>query len=174
MGHQVDPVKSKDSQREIEIFGDAIELPPGERSEFVRNACGNDAGLRDRIETLLSAHPSISGFIPELEVAPIDPDIAEKPGTLIGRYKLLEQIGEGGFGLVYMAEQEEPVRRKVALKIIKLGMDTKQVIARFAAERQALAMMDHPNIAKVLDAGATDTGRPYFGTGAGHSDHPVL
>ncbi len=86
----------------------------------------------------------------------------EGPGTLIGRYKLLQQIGEGGFGVVYMAEQKQPVKRKVALKIIKLGMDTKQVIARFEAERQALAMMDHPNIARVLDAGATDTGRPYF------------
>src|SRR5215831_4839206 len=88
--------------------------------------------------------------------------ISETSGTRIGRYKLLEQIGEGGFGVVWMAEQEEPVHRRVALKIIKLGMDTKQVIARFEAERQALAMMDHPNIARVLDAGATDTGRPYF------------
>jgi serine/threonine protein kinase len=86
----------------------------------------------------------------------------EKPGDRIGRYKLLEQIGEGGCGVVYMAKQEEPVRRRVALKVIKLGMDTKQVIARFEAERQALAMMDHPNIAKVLDAGATDAGRPFF------------
>ena len=88
--------------------------------------------------------------------------ITEKPGDLIGRYKLLQKIGEGGCGVVYMAEQEEPVRRRVALKVIKLGMDTKQVVARFEAERQALAMMDHPNIAKVLDAGATETGRPYF------------
>src|SRR5207245_2280948 len=84
------------------------------------------------------------------------------PGTMIGRYKLLEKVGEGGFGTVYVAEQREPVKRRVALKIIKLGMDTKQVIARFEAERQALALMDHPNIAKVLEAGATDTGRPYF------------
>ena len=88
--------------------------------------------------------------------------LTEKPGDTIGRYKLLQQIGEGGCGVVYMAEQDEPVRRRVALKIIKLGMDTKSVIARFEAERQALAMMDHPNIAKVLDAGATETGRPYF------------
>src|SRR5437667_5147995 len=88
--------------------------------------------------------------------------ISEKPGDRIGRYKLLQQIGEGGCGVVYMADQEEPVRRRVALKVIKLGMDTKQVIARFEAERQALALMDHPNIAKVLDAGATDMGRPYF------------
>src|SRR5882672_4888386 len=83
---------------------------------------------------------------------------AEQPGQIIGRYKLLQQIGEGGFGSVWMAEQKEPVKRRVALKIIKLGMDTKQVIARFEAERQALAMMDHPNIAKVLDAGSTETG----------------
>jgi len=88
--------------------------------------------------------------------------VTQKPGDKIGHYKLLQQIGEGGCGVVYMAEQEEPVRRMVALKVIKLGMDTKQVIARFEAERQALALMDHPNIAKVLEAGATDTGRPYF------------
>src|SRR5206468_655962 len=88
--------------------------------------------------------------------------VAEGPGSRIGRYKLLQPIGEGGMGNVYMAEQEEPVRRRVALKIIKLGMDTKQIVARFEAERQALALMDHPNIARVLDGGATDTGRPYF------------
>ena len=88
--------------------------------------------------------------------------LTEKPGNRIGPYKLLQQIGEGGCGVVYMAEQEQPIRRRVALKVIKLGMDTKAVIARFEAERQALALMDHPNIAKVLDAGATDTGRPYF------------
>src|SRR5207344_2668082 len=88
--------------------------------------------------------------------------VTEKPGDRIGRYKLLQQIGEGGCGVVYMAEQEEPVRRRVALKVIKLGMDTREVIARFQEERQALAMMDHPNIAKVFDAGATDTGRPFF------------
>ena len=101
---------------------------------------------------------------------------AEKPGDNIGRYKLLQKIGEGGCGVVYMAEQEEPVRRRVALKVIKLGMDTKQVIARFEAERQALALMDHPNIAKVLDAGATDTGPALLrhGTGAGHPDHRLL
>ncbi len=86
----------------------------------------------------------------------------EKAGNRIGRYKILQEIGEGGCGVVYMAEQEEPVRRRVALKVIKLGMDTKSVIARFEVERQALALMDHPNIAKVLDAGATETGRPYF------------
>jgi eukaryotic-like serine/threonine-protein kinase len=94
--------------------------------------------------------------------APFLSHLTEKPGDRIGHYKLLQQIGEGGFGVVYMAQQEEPVRRRVALKIVKLGMDTKQVVARFEAERQALALMDHPNIAKILDAGVTDTGRPYF------------
>ena len=98
----------------------------------------------------------------ELSGAEAEVVVTEKPGDRIGRYKLLEKIGEGGCGIVYMAEQTEPIRRRVALKVIKLGMDTKQVIARFEAERQALALMDHPNIAKVLDAGATDTGRPYF------------
>src|SRR4029079_15218675 len=92
----------------------------------------------------------------------LDQPLTERPGTLIGPYKLMEQIGEGGMGLGFVAEQQEPVRRKVALKIIKPGMDTRDVIARFEAERQALAMMDHQNIARVLDAGATETGRPYF------------
>src|SRR5262249_39841809 len=92
----------------------------------------------------------------------LDLPIEETTGTLVGRYKLLQKIGEGGMGVVYMAEQEEPVRRRVALKIIKFGMDTRQVVARFEAERQALAMMDHPNIARVLDGGATESGRPYF------------
>jgi hypothetical protein len=100
---------------------------------------------------------ALSGAEAQVEVT-----VSEKPGDQIGRYKLLEKIGEGGYGVVYMAEQTEPIRRRVALKVIKLGMDTKQVIARFEAERQALALMDHPNIAKVLDAGATETGRPYF------------
>src|SRR5882724_6051920 len=93
---------------------------------------------------------------------PSEASVIEKAGDHIGRYKLLEKIGEGGYGLVYMAEQAEPIRRRVALKLVKLGMDTKQVIARFEAERQALALMDHPNIARVLEAGATDTGRPFF------------
>ena len=107
------------------------------------------------------AHARIRSIDTSKAAAPIVP-LTEKPGDKIGRYKLLQQIGEGGCGVVYMAEQEEPVRRRVALKVIKLGMDTKQVIARFEAERQALAMMDHPNIAKIFDAGATEGGRPYF------------
>jgi serine/threonine protein kinase len=98
-----------------------------------------------------------------------DQNTEEKPGTVIGRYKLRERIGEGGCGVVYVAEQEEPVRRRVALKVIKLGMDSRQVVARFEAERQALAMMDHPNIAKVLDAGATDTGRSAVAERAGRA-----
>ena len=148
------------------IFDAAIELPPERRAAYLREACGDDDALRQRVEALLRAHESAEMFMaspavaPRMETLVVKP--AEQPGDRIGRYKLLQQIGEGGCGVVYMAEQEEPVRRRVALKVIKLGMDTKQVIARFEAERQALALMDHPNIAKVLDAGATDTGRPYF------------
>ena len=124
--------------------------------------------MRAEVEKLLLAHDQAGAFL-EDPVAPpqhstivLPAPLTEKPGDKIGHYKLLQQIGEGGCGVVYMAEQEEPIRRRVALKVIKLGMDTKAVIARFEAERQALALMDHPNIAKVLDAGATDTGRPYF------------
>ena len=135
------------------------------RAAYLDDACGNDASLRKEIEDLFSPR-SGRGELPGIPsagvAATLDQPITERPGTVIGRYKLLEQIGEGGFGVVFMAEQQEPVRRKVALKIIKPGMDTKEVIARFEAERQALAMMDHPNIAKVLDAGATESGRPYF------------
>ena len=148
------------------IFDAAVELPRGMRAAYLQEACGDDEVLRLRVEALLGAHDSAGTFMgrpavsPQRETLPSGP--AEKVGDHIGRYKLLQQIGEGGCGVVYMAEQEEPVRRQVALKVIKLGMDTKQVIARFEAERQALALMDHPNIAKVLDAGATETGRPYF------------
>jgi WD40 repeat protein/serine/threonine protein kinase len=154
------------NKNEEQIYYDALSKPPSWRQAYLKEACGDDAELLARIEALLRAHEQSGDF---LDVPLFDPDVTldtspltEGPGTVIGRYKLLEQIGEGGFGVVYMAEQQEPIRRRVALKIIKLGMDTKQVIARFEAERQALAMMDHPNIAKVLDAGATDTGRPYF------------
>ena len=140
--------------------------PEDRRDAFLDAACAGDADLRQRVELLLAAQSKawqLSGSsCTRRSIATLDQPITEKPGTVIGRYKLLEQIGEGGFGVVFMAEQEEPVRRKVALKIIKPGMDTKEVIARFEAERQALAMMDHPNIAKVLDAGATESGRPYF------------
>ncbi len=128
-----------------------------ERDAFVEGACADDPSLFEKVNALVKAHVEDSF----LEAPAFDPDqtlkdtVVEGPGTRIGRYKLLQQIGEGGMGVVYMAEQTEPVTRKVALKIIKLGMDTKQVVARFEVERQALAMMDHPNIAKVLDAGAT-------------------
>ena len=129
-------------------------------------ACAGDDKLRRRIEALLRQHLESQGVLdapPPGLVATTDlPSIDEQPGTVIGPYKLLQQIGEGGMGVVFMAEQTEPIQRTVALKIIKPGMDTRQVIARFEAERQALAMMDHPNIARVLDAGTTDTGRPYF------------
>ena len=137
-----------------------------ERNAYLRGACAGKEDLQKRVVSLIEAHEAAGAFLIQ-KTAPCRrsdaPSLPEfKPGDWIGRYKLLQQIGEGGCGVVYMAEQEEPVRRRVALKIIKLGMDTKSVIARFEAERQALALMDHPNIAKVHDAGATDTGRPYF------------
>src|SRR5216110_1801414 len=148
--------------REKEIFEQALDITPTEeRLRFLTSACGKDAALLARVQALLLADESGESFLPEQPKAAVVP-ITEKPGDRIGRYKLLQQIGEGGCGAVYMAEQTEPVRRRVALKVIKLGMDTKQVIARFEAERQALALMDHPNIAKVLEAGASEAGRPYF------------
>jgi serine/threonine protein kinase len=152
--------------REQSIFIEALEKEdPAEREAFLDRACAADPALRPRIERLFRRHEQADDVLdapPAWAAATIDQPIAEDPGTRIGPYKLLEQIGEGGMGAVYVAEQSQPVRRRVALKLIKLGMDTKQVIARFEAERQALAMMDYPNIAKVLDAGSTDTGRPYF------------
>src|SRR6266478_714130 len=148
------------------IFDTAIELPPEQRAVCVQEACAGNDALRQRVEALLRAHESAETFMASPAVASRGGTVvvkpAEKPGDRIGRYKLLQQLGEGGCGVVYMAEQEQPVRRMVALKVIKLGMDTKSVIARFEAERQALALMEHPNIAKILDVGATDTGRPYF------------
>ncbi|MHC4104548.1 MAG: serine/threonine protein kinase, partial [Planctomycetota bacterium] len=158
----------KEEPKDIKsIFAEAIEKKTAkERAAFLDKACAGDDDLRSKVEDLLKAHSQAGDFLEELAIGPSvtlgDPHLTEGPGTIISRYKILEKIGEGGMACVYMAEQKEPIRRKVALKIIKLGMDTKQVIARFAAERQALAIMDHPNIAKVLDAGATETGRPYF------------
>jgi serine/threonine protein kinase/tetratricopeptide (TPR) repeat protein len=153
--------------QEEQLFHQALEHPPDRRGAFLDAACGGDAGLRARVEVLLRACEHPGSFLQSPVAAAYSPTITDRPitetpGTVIGPYKLLEQIGEGGFGIVFMAEQTAPVKRKVALKVIKPGMDTRQVIARFEAERQALALMDHPNIAKVLDAGATETGRPYF------------
>src|SRR5688572_1377311 len=160
------------------IFTQALEKPtPHERSAFLDQACAHDPALRNRVEALLRSHQHARDFLEAPPIARHDqpvidrsaptvgqppPQHGEHTGAHVGRYRLLQEIGQGGFGAVWMAEQREPVKRKVALKIIKLGMDTRQVIARFEAERQALAMMDHPNIAKVLDAGATETGRPFF------------
>ncbi len=156
---------STNPQQVQAIFLATVEKPLPERAAFLERECGDDVELRQRVEALLRAHDEPGGileFPPTDEDATTDQPIKEKPGTRIGPYKLLQQIGEGGMGVVYMAEQTEPVKRRVALKIIKPGMDTRHVIARFEAERQALAMMDHTNIAKVLDAGQTGAGRPYF------------
>ena len=169
MGEAANPIEA--------IFAAATRQPgPAARAAFLDGACGGDAGLRARVDALLAAHdaagsvvspttdPSAEAATGPADAAPtVDPgSFAGRPGATIGRYRLLQQIGEGGFGVVYLAEQEKPVRRRVAVKVIKAGMDSRAVIARFEAERQALALMDHPNIAKVLDAGATDAGRPYF------------
>jgi eukaryotic-like serine/threonine-protein kinase len=158
---------NKSSNREVEIFTEALRLHARGRDAYLMGACGDDTTLRQRVEKLLAAHGDIGDFLvesPQSTLVRAKPGIfiGEKPGDQIGRYKLLQQIGEGGCGIIFLVEQKEPIRRRVALKIIKPGMDTKNVIARFEAERQALAMMDHPNIVKVFDAGATESGRPYF------------
>src|SRR5437867_1163409 len=134
---------------EVAILNSALELADAQRDAYLDQACADNEALRKQVETLLQSHEQAKGFLeaPPTGLALVTMPPTEKPGDKIGRYKLLQQIGEGGCGIVYMAEQEEPIRRRVALKVIKLGMDTKQVIARFEAERQALALMDHPNIA---------------------------
>ncbi|MCI0455386.1 MAG: protein kinase, partial [Gemmataceae bacterium] len=165
------------------IFFAALEKPdPTERAAYLNEACGTDADLRRHVDRLLAAHPKVGHFLEpppaepnptgaflaqaEAEPLPAVPPQANGPeqpgGVLAGRYKLLEPIGEGGMGTVWMAQQTTPVKRLVAVKVIKQGMDSRQVLARFEAERQALSMMDHVNIARVLDAGATESGRPYF------------
>jgi WD40 repeat protein/serine/threonine protein kinase len=149
------------------IFVAAVgQVPPEQWEAYARAACAGDEALLARVRQLLRAHAEAGSFLddpaPDLGATVAQPPAREGPGTLVGPYKLLEQIGEGGFGVVYMAEQAQPLRRKVALKVLKPGMDTKQVVARFEAERQALALMDHPNIARVFDGGATASGRPYF------------
>jgi serine/threonine protein kinase len=153
------------------ILAEAVEIADAaERQAFVGKCCAGDAALQQRVERLIANHFQAGSFL-ERPAAVVGPEAtaareaaapAEAPGTDIGPYKLLEQIGEGGMGLVFMAEQTRPVRRRVALKVLKPGMDTRQVVARFEAERQALALMDHPNIARVFDGGATSAGRPYF------------
>ncbi|MBK8979712.1 MAG: protein kinase [Planctomycetes bacterium] len=151
------------------IFDVAIDLPPSVRGAYLDHECGADSDLRRRLATMLAAatderflaSPTLGDAGDSPGLGPATP-LGEGPGTRVGPYKLLQVIGEGGFGVVFLADQETPVKRRVALKVIKLGMDTRQVIARFEAERQALAMMDHPNIARVFDAGATESGRPYF------------
>ena len=128
-----------------------------ERAEYLQEAYAGDQALRAEIESLLQAEQDAGSFLRERKSNPavtVDEPLTERPGTVIGPYKLLEQIGEGGFGVVFLAEQQEPIRRRVALKVLKPGMDTRQVVARFEAERQALAIMDHPNIARVFDGGA--------------------
>ncbi len=161
-------------ERAREFFLDAVQIgSPEERSAFLDRSCGEDSDLRRRVEALIAAHERPESLLDKAAVA-IEmrsgdsaatgnpQSLVESSGTFIGPYKLLQPIGEGGMGTVYMAEQTQPVRRTIALKLIKAGMDSRQVLARFGAERQALALMDHPNIAKVFDAGTTETGRPYF------------
>lgn len=153
--------------RANDLFLKALELgSESERQEYLGGVCAGDAALRAEVESLLAASAMAGSFLDfpasELVTTVNEPPVREQPGTVIGPYRLLEQIGEGGFGLVFVAEQQRPVRRKVALKVLKPGMDTRQVVARFEAERQALALMDHPNIARVFDGGETGSGRPYF------------
>jgi len=172
-----DPVKARD------LFLQAVEqYDPSQRQAFLDEACGDNPGLRREVEILLAAHERAGSFLENGAVAmaeTLDQPVIEGPGTVIGPYKLLQEIGHGGMGVVFMAEQTEPVARRVALKIIKPGMDTRQVIARFEAERQALAMMDHPNIARVLDAETTrqkDEGGRMRDEGkeAGHPDSSFI
>jgi serine/threonine protein kinase/WD40 repeat protein len=151
---------------EASIFLEALKRPsPDERAAYLDQACGGNDELRRSVELLLRANDKAGGFLadsPAPAGATVDQPVTESPGTVVGPYKLIEQIGEGGMGTVWMAQQTEPVKRLVALKLVKAGMDSRQVIARFEAERQALALMDHANIARVLDAGTTSAGRPFF------------
>jgi eukaryotic-like serine/threonine-protein kinase len=145
------------------VFAEAAGLESGaERAAYLDRACAGDTALRGEVEAMLAAQVEAGDFLENPILGTENPEPAEIIGARIGPYRIVEPIGEGGFGTVYLAEQEAPIRRRVALKVIKAGMDTKAVIARFEAERQALALMNHPNIAKVLDAGTTASGRPYF------------
>ena len=159
------------SEREAALLGMALGKPITEREAWLQAVCGEDHSLRQRLDVLLAEYEETPGPLTDSLARADEPTIKldqaagtrdETVGQTLGRYKLLERVGEGGCGVVYVAEQTQPVRRRVALKVIKLGMDTREVIARFEAERQALAMMDHPNIARVLDAGTTELGRPFF------------
>jgi serine/threonine protein kinase/tetratricopeptide (TPR) repeat protein len=157
----------RDRQRVDSIFLAAAEkATAAERAAYLDAACASDPELRERVERLLAAQSKVGRFLeapaPALIGTVDESPATERPGTLVGPYKLLQQIGEGGMGLVFMAEQTQPVRRRVALKVLKPGMETRQVVARFETERQALALMDHSNIAKIFDAGVTASGRPYF------------
>jgi serine/threonine protein kinase/Flp pilus assembly protein TadD len=151
---------------ERDLFLAARPLSAADRRAYLEKACGDNGMLRAEVEALLREHDELGSFLespaPELAETIVESAIAEQPGTMIGRYRLLEPLGEGGFGIVFRAEQQRPVRRLVALKILKPGMDTRQIIGRFEAERQALALMDHPHIARVLDGGETASGRPFF------------
>ena len=152
------------------LFADALALPHADRRDFVERECRIRGLPPAPLLALLESYEKSSGFLDvpapaaalQLAAAPATGPVEPAAGDSVGRYRLLERIGEGGFGIVYVAEQREPVRRRVALKLIRLGMDTREFVARFEAERQALALMDHPNIARVFDAGATATGRPYL------------
>lgn len=160
--------------RASEVFFAVRDLDPAAQDDAIARQCGEDQALADLVRLLIRGENApfpVETLVDDIRAAhdtqtrtaPMRAgDSRTSDGSTIGAYRVLERLGEGGFGVVYLAEQERPVRRRVALKIIKLGMDTKQVVARFEAERQALAMMDHPGIAKVFDAGATETGRPYF------------
>src|SRR5262249_5028546 len=154
---------------ERDLFIAALRKPrAAERAAYLAEACGGNACAPGQVEALLREHEQLGSFLEGPAGAPAatvaEAPLREGPGTLLGPYKLLEQIAEGGFGVVFLAEQQQPLRRKVAVKVLKPGMDSRPVVARFEAERQALALMDHPNIARVLDGGTTPglTGRPYF------------
>ena len=162
---------SSSKDRVEQLFSEALDLPTSDRDAYLDKQCGDDAELKRRVQALITAHHSSTGFLEDADMSdsfelagalrdalPID----EMHGDYIGRYRLLDRLGEGGWGVVWMAEQTDSIKRRVALKILKLGMDTREFVARFESERQALAMMDHPNIAHVFDGGATDKGRPYF------------
>jgi serine/threonine protein kinase len=178
-GTQAGAGRDADWQRAKRIFGDALELPDEERSLFIERECAGHVAMLGQVREWLAARAELEDFLsaptqgvrserkhelsgPMLAESADYSTPLEDAAPTIGPYRLLKRIGQGGFGLVFLAQQDQPVRRRVALKVVKLGMDTHQVIARFELERQALALMDHPNIARVLDAGATTKGRPYF------------